>query len=109
MVPYDACRASCPTTARPRPCGHPPPPPPIDTTPITDANIYAAVAECEAEDPACQTGPCAFDCPNSQATYGRIADWDVGAVTLFNNWENGCTQDDESWCGGASPPLISWP
>jgi len=82
---------------------------PAETTPITDANIHAAVAECEAEDTACQTGPCAFDCPNSQATYGRIADWDVGAVTRFNNWENGCTEDFESRCGGASPSLISWP
>ena len=58
---------------------------PAETTPITDANIRTAVAECEAEDAACQTGPCAFDCPISQATYGRIADWDVAAVTSFNN------------------------
>ena len=76
------------------------------TTPITNANIHAAVAECEAEDPACQTGPCAFDCPISQALYGRIADWDVGAVTSFNNWGNGCTETYESWCGGGSPALV---
>ena len=81
-----------------------------DTVAITDANIFAAVAECEAEDPACQndlphsqrTGTCGFDCPVSQATYGRIADWDVGAVTSFNNWENGCTENHVSKCGGPS-------
>ena len=63
-----------------------------DTVAITDANIFAAVAECEAEDPACTSGTCSFDCPVSQATYGRIADWDVSGVTTFNNAGAGCTR-----------------
>ena len=85
-----------------------------DIVAITDANIFTAVAECEAEDPACQqdlewrhrAGTCSFDCPASQATYGRIADWDVSGVTTFNNWGTGCTETYESRCGGASPPTL---
>ena len=46
-----------------------------------------------------------FDCPASQATYGPIEDWDVGAVTSLNNWGSGCTETYEDWCGRASPIL----
>ena len=69
-------------------------------TAITDATIWTAVEECQAES-------ATFDCPASQATYGPIEDWDVGAVTSLNNWGNGCTPEP-SWmgayaCGRASP------
>jgi len=74
-----------------------------DTVAITDANIFAAVAECEAEDPACTSGTCSFDCPVSQATYGRIADWDVSGVTTFNNLGAGCSV--WSRCGRECFPL----
>ena len=67
--------------------------------PLTDATIWAAVEECQAES-------ATFDCPASQATYGPIEDWDVGAVTSLNNFGNGCTYT-ESWeanrCGCALP------
>ena len=63
--------------------------------PITDANIWTAVEECQAES-------AAFDCPASQATYGPIEDWDVGAVTSLNTWGAGCTEDAEWKCGRAS-------
>ena len=91
-----------------------------DTVAITDANIFAAVAECEAEDPACQndlrasgsnnwndqrTGTCSFDCPVSQATYGRIADWDVSGVTTFNNHGAGCSNNNAYYCGRERFPL----
>ena len=62
---------------------------------MTDASIFAAVAECRAESST-------FDCPASQATYGPIEDWDVGAVTSLNTWGNGCTESP-STCGCASP------
>ena len=65
-------------------------------TAITDATIWTAVEECQAES-------ATFDCPASQATYGPIEDWDVGAVTSFNNWGSGCTEEYESDCGCASP------
>ena len=65
-------------------------------TAINDATIWTAVEECQAESDA-------FDCPASQATYGPIEDWDVGAVTSLNNWGNGCTEQYESRCGRASP------
>ena len=64
-------------------------------TAITDANIWTAVEECQAES-------ATFDCPASQATYGPIEDWDVGAVTSLNNWGNGCTESYEYQCGRAS-------
>ena len=64
-------------------------------TAITDATIWAAVKECQAES-------ATFDCPASQATYGPIEDWDVGAVTSLNNFGNGCTESPESKCGRAS-------
>ena len=72
-------------------------------TTITDATIWAAVEECQAES-------ATFDCPASQATYGPIEDWDVGAVTSLNNHGNGCTPEP-SWrgasaCGRASPAPI---
>ena len=56
---------------------------------------WTAIEECEAES-------AAFDCPASQATYGPIEDWDVGAVTSLNNWGAGCTEDAERKCGRAS-------
>ena len=63
-------------------------------TAITDATIWTAVEECQAES-------ATFDCPASQATYGPIEDWDVGAVTSLNTFGNGCTHD--AWmCGRAS-------
>ena len=70
-------------------------------TAITDATIWTAVEECQAES-------AAFDCPASQATYGPIEDWDVGAVTSLNNFGNGCTETwngdvYEPFCGCASP------
>ena len=65
-------------------------------TAITDANIFAAVEECQAES-------ATFDCPASQATYGPIEDWDVGAVTSLNTWGAGCTEDAQDKCGRASP------
>ncbi len=58
--------------------------------PLTDATIWTAVEECQAES-------ATFDCPASQATYGPIEDWDVGAVTSLNNFGNGCTETD--WQG----------
>ena len=64
--------------------------------PLTDATIWAAVEECQAES-------ATFDCPASQATYGPIEDWDVGAVTSLNTWGAGCTEDAEWKCGRASP------
>ena len=64
-------------------------------TAITDANIATAVEECQAES-------AAFDCPASQATYGPIEDWDVGAVTSLNNFGNGCTESAGYKCGRAS-------
>ena len=64
--------------------------------PITDATIWTAVEECQAES-------ATFDCPASQATYGPIEDWDVGAVTSLNTWGAGCTEDAEWKCGRASP------
>ena len=64
-------------------------------TAITDANIFTAVEECQAESST-------FDCPASQATYGPIEDWDVGAVTSLNNHGNGCSSS-EGYCGCASP------
>ena len=64
-------------------------------TAITDANIATAVEECQAES-------ATFDCPASQATYGPIEDWDVGAVTSLNTWGAGCTESDEWKCGRAS-------
>ena len=76
-----------------------------DTVAIADANIFAAVAECEAEDPACTSGTCSFDCPVSQATYGRIADWDVSGVTTFNNAGAGCSSSYASYCGRECFPL----
>ena len=63
---------------------------------ITDANIFTAVEECQAES-------ATFDCPASQATYGPIEDWDVGAVTSLNTHGNGCTMSAEGHCGRASP------
>ena len=65
-------------------------------TAITDATIWTAVEECQAES-------ATFDCPASQATYGPIEDWDVGAVTSLNTWGNGCTESAEYKCGRASP------
>ncbi len=65
-------------------------------TAITDATIWTAVEECQAESTT-------FDCPASQATYGPIEDWDVGAVTSLNTWGSGCTEDAEWKCGRASP------
>ena len=68
-------------------------------TAITDATIWTAVEECQAES-------ATFDCPASQATYGPIEDWDVGAVTSLNTWGAGCTETRtgfESYCGRASP------
>ena len=64
-------------------------------TAITNTNIWTAVEECQAES-------ATFDCPASQATYGPIEDWDVGAVTSLNNWGNGCTEDSSYKCGCAS-------
>ena len=64
-------------------------------TAITDATIWAAVEECQAES-------ATFDCPASQATYGPIEDWDVGAVTSLNNHGVGCTEDAEYKCGRAN-------
>ena len=69
---------------------------PSSPTRITDANIASAVEECQAES-------ATFDCPASQATYGPIEDWDVGAVTSLNTWGSGCTEDAEWKCGRASP------
>ena len=66
------------------------------TVAITDANIATAVEECQAES-------ATFDCPASQATYGPIEDWDVGAVTSLNTWGNGCMIESEGMCGRASP------
>ena len=69
-------------------------------SPMTDASIFAAVAECRAESST-------FDCPASQATYGPIEDWDVSAVTSFNNWGSGCSEEyPESYCG--EPQLASF-
>ena len=65
-------------------------------TAITDATIWTAVEECQAES-------ATFDCPASQATYGPIEDWDVGAVTSLNNFGNGCTETHSYMCGRASP------
>ena len=68
-------------------------------TAITDATIWTAVEECQAES-------ATFDCPASQATYGPIEDWDVGAVTSLNNFGAGCTQTSSTFahiCGRASP------
>ena len=65
-------------------------------TAITDANIATAVEECQAES-------ATFNCPASQATYGPIEDWDVGAVTSLNNHGSGCTEQYENRCGCASP------
>ena len=69
-------------------------------TAITDATIWAAVEECQAES-------ATFDCPASQATYGPIEDWDVGAVTSLNNCGAGCARSCTSGlayeCGRASP------
>ena len=65
-------------------------------TAITDATIWTAVEECQAES-------ATFDCPASQATYGPIEDWDVGAVTSLNTWGAGCTESAEDKCGRASP------
>ena len=65
------------------------------STAITDATIWTAVEECQAES-------ATFDCPASQATYGPIEDWDVGAVTSLNTWGNGCTESAEWKCGRAS-------
>ena len=65
-------------------------------TAITDATIWTAVEECQAES-------ATFDCPASQATYGPIEDWDVGAVTSLNTWGAGCTESAEWKCGRASP------
>ena len=72
-------------------------------TAITDANIWTAVEECQAES-------ATFDCPASQATYGPIEDWDVGAVTSLNTWGSGCTESAEHNCGRASPihPDVAW-
>ena len=68
--------------------------------PLTDATIWAAVEECQAES-------ATFDCPASQATYGPIEDWDVGAVTSLNNHGAGCTVSNaEAYCGRASPNLL---
>ena len=67
-------------------------------TSITDANIWTAVAEC-------RDASAIFDCPASQATYGPIEDWDVGAVTSLNTWGAGCTQTNPNYveqCGCAS-------
>ena len=67
-------------------------------TAITDDNIATAVEECQAES-------ATFDCPASQATYGPIEDWDVGAVTSLNNFGNGCMESsavDKAGCGRAS-------
>ena len=63
---------------------------------ITDTNIFTAVEECQAES-------VTFDCPASQATYGPIEDWDVGAVTSLNNHGSGCSDARETRCGCASP------
>ena len=94
VAAHAACEASCPATAtRSRTCVG------GQTVLIRDRNIRSALAECEAES-------ASFDCPISQATYGRIEDWDVSAVTSFNNWGNGCTETHEWKCGGASPPLV---
>ena len=65
-------------------------------TAVTDATIWTAVEECQAES-------ATFDCPASQATYGPIEDWDVGAVTSLNTWGAGCTEAYEIRCGRASP------
>ena len=67
-------------------------------TAITNTNIWTAVEECQAES-------ATFDCPASQATYGPIEDWDVGAVTSLNNHGNGCTRGESQFCGRASPIL----
>ena len=69
-------------------------------TAITDANIWTAVEECQAES-------ATFDCPASQATYGPIEDWDVGAVTRLNNWGSGCTDSNLNHCGCATPQFDS--
>ena len=68
-------------------------------TAITDATIWTAVEECQAES-------ATFDCPASQATYGPIEDWDVGAVTSLNTWGSDCTETSSNHayrCGCASP------
>ena len=68
-------------------------------TAITNTNIWTAVEECQAES-------ATFDCPASQATYGPIEDWDVGAVTSLNTFGNGCTETNSYYafrCGCASP------
>ena len=46
------------------------------STPLTNANILAAVDACLAEDPINMV------CPNTE--YGDAADWDVGGVTDFS-------------------------
>ena len=51
----------------------------------------------------CRDESATFDCPASQATYGSIEDWDVGAVTSLNNFGDGCTYGYEHRCGRASP------
>ena len=75
-------------TAQPRWCR-------AGQTAITNTNIWTAVEECQAES-------ATFDCPASQATYGPIEDWDVGAVTSLNTWGAGCTEQYESRCGRGS-------
>ena len=81
-------------------------------TAITDATIWTAVAECRDEsgsyvdyvDSSTPWGwTSTFDCPASQATYGPIEDWDVGAVTSLNTWGAGCTENADYNCGRASP------
>ena len=83
-------------------------------TAITDATIWNAVTECRDEsgsyflpegshdDPYYYRWSSTFDCPASQATYGPIEDWDVGAVTSLNNWGAGCTENADWKCGRAS-------
>ena len=96
-----ACAASSAPTVRdqphaaslrlePRSCA-----PRAGQTTIIDATIWTAVEECQAES-------ATFDCPASQATYGPIEDWDVGAVTSLNNWGAGCTENADWKCGRAS-------
>ena len=41
---------------------------------LTDANLTTAISECKKES-------AAFNCPQSQRTYGRVEDWDVSRVT----------------------------
>ena len=79
-------------------------------TAITDANIFAAVQECKQESGSeDQWGrwDSTFDCPASQATYGPIEDWDVGAVTSLNKHGSGCTESSAVRCGCASPVRCS--